>query len=170
MSFHTCPNEADYLRKQTLVRLKGPKRGQCESDLPSVKKPFVWSDACVHAFESCKALLRSAPILAAPNFNCPFQLEMDASASGAGAVLLHEDERGINHPICYFSRKFSVPQMNYCTIEKEALSLLLVLQHFEVYIGSSPLPVGVYTDHNPLVFLSQMRNANQRLMRWSLFV
>ncbi len=82
-----------------------------------------------------------------------FQLEVDASASGAGAVLLQDDERGINHPICYFSRKFSVPQMNYSMIERGALSLLLALQYFEVYIGSSPLPVAVYTDHNLLVFL-----------------
>lgn len=60
--------------------------------------------------------------------------------------------------------------MNYSTIEKEALALLLALQHFEVYIGSSSIPVQVFTDHNPLVFLSQMQNSNQRLMRWSLLL
>lgn len=37
----------------------------------------------------------------------------------------------------------------------------------EVYVSSSS-PVIIYTDHNPLVFLDRMRNANQRLMRWSL--
>ncbi len=48
--------------------------------------------------------------------------------------------------------------------------MLLSLQHFEVYVGSSSIPVLIFTDHNPLVFLSRMRNANQRLMRWSLFI
>ena len=48
--------------------------------------------------------------------------------------------------------------------------MILALQFFEVYVGSSPLPVLVYTDHNPLVFLKQMQNSNQRLMRWSLLV
>lgn len=43
-----------------------------------------------------------------------------------------------------------------------------MLKHFEVYLGGSTLPIKVYTDHNPLVFLSRMYNANQRLMRWSL--
>lgn len=65
---------------------------------------------------------------------------------------------------------FSKTQQRYSTIEKEALALLLALQHFEVYVGGSPLPLTVYTDHNPLVFLLRMANSNQRLMRWSLVV
>ena len=38
-------------------------------------------------------------------------------------------------------------------IEKECLSLILALQHFEVYITPSSLPIIVFSDHNPLVFL-----------------
>lgn len=37
-----------------------------------------------------------------------------------------------------------------------------------MYLGSSISPIVVYTDHNPLVFLSRMSGANQRLLRWSL--
>lgn len=97
-------------------------------------------------------------------------LEVDASATGAGAVLLQEGTDGLDHPICCFSKKILKHQWNYSTTEKEALALLLSLQHFEVYIGSTSIPVVVYTDHNPLVFLSRMKNANQRFMRWSLYV
>ena len=76
--------------------------------------------------------------------------------------------QAIDHPVCYFSKKFNKQQLNCSTIEKEALALLLALQHFEVYLGSQPIQV--FTDHNPLVFLSHMRNSNQRLMRWSLLL
>nr|XP_033962821.1 uncharacterized protein LOC117464476 isoform X4 [Pseudochaenichthys georgianus] len=93
---------------------------------------------------------------------------VDASGSGAGAVLLQEGDGGVSHPVCYFSTKFKRHQLNYSTIEKETLAMLLALQHFQVYVGSSSTPVVVYTDHNPLVFLSQMFNHNQRLMRWAL--
>ena len=82
----------------------------------------------------------------------PFKLEVEASALGAGAVLLQEDECGVDHPICYFSRKFKKHQLHYSTIEKEALALLLALQHFEVYLGSSSVPTIVFSDHNPLGF------------------
>lgn len=97
----------------------------------------------------------------------PFKLEVDASAV---AVLLQEDADGVDHLMCYFSCKFNKHQINCSTIEKETLVLLLSLQHFEVYIRSSSLPVVVYTDHNPIVFLSQTYNHNQRLMRWALIV
>lgn len=140
------------------------------TNLLSPAVDFVWSESCQHAFESVKNLLISEPVLKALNFSRPFKLEVDACALGAGAVLLQVDDAGLDHPVCYFSRKFNKHQINYSTIEKEALGLLLALQFFEVYVGSSPLPVTVYTDHNPLVFLSRMCNHNQRLMRWSLIV
>ena len=138
--------------------------------LLSPKTDFVWTPECQHAFESVKSLLSHAPVLAAPDLSRPFKLEVDASAGGAGAVLLQEDAGGVDHPVCYFSRKFNKHQVRYSTIEKETLALLLALQHFEVYVGSSPLPVVVFTDHNPLIFLSRMYNHNQRLMRWALVV
>lgn len=131
---------------------------------------FQWSVDCEAAFQNAKTLLCSAPVLAAPNFDLPFKLEVDASATGTGAVLLQEGSDGIDHPICFFSKKLLKHQLNYSTIEKEALALLLALQHFEVYIGSSAAPVLVFTDHNPLTFLTRMKNANQRLMRWSLYL
>lgn len=133
---------------------------------PSV--PFVWTDECVSAFDAAKSLLCSAPVLSAPDYTKPFSLEVDASATGAGAVLLQEGEDCVSHPVSYFSAKFKKHQLNYSTIEKETLAMLLALQHFDVYVCSTSVPVSVYTDHNPLVFLAQMYNHNQRLMRWAL--
>ncbi len=52
----------------------------------------------------------------------------------------------------------------YSTVEKEALTLVLSVQHYEVYLESIAAPIVVYTDHHPLVFLNWMRNRNQRLM------
>jgi hypothetical protein len=114
--------------------------------------------------------LCSTPVLSAPDVERTFKLEIDASSVGAGAVLVQEDAYGIDHPVCYFSRKFNKHQLNYSTIEKETLALLLALQYFDVYVSSTILPVIVFTDHNPLVFLGRMYNQNQRLMRWSLMV
>lgn len=140
------------------------------TNLLSPAVPYVWTEECQRAFDNVKALLCSKPVLAAPDVTKAFKLEVDASGVGAGAVLMQEDNFGIDHPICYFSKKFNKHQLNYSTIEKEALALLLAVQYFEVYIGSTCIPVAVYTDHNPLVFLSRMFNQNQRLMRWSLIL
>ena len=131
---------------------------------------FKWNDKCQDAFDRLKAILKSAPVLLAPDFDKCFKLAVDASDVGIGAVLLQEDNNGIDHPVCYFSKKFNKHQKNYSTIEKECLALILAIQQFEVYLTSSISPIVVFSDHNPLSFLHKLKNKNQRLLRWSLLL
>ena len=130
---------------------------------------FHWEKECDEAMNKVKGILTNFPILRTPDYSKPFVLAVDASDLGVGAVLLQEYE-GIEHPISYFSKKLNECQKRYSTIEKEALSLLMALQHFEVYVSSGNLPVKVKTDHNPLVFINKFKNKNQRLTRWSLYL
>ena len=80
------------------------------------------------------------------------------------------DDKGTKHPVAYYSKKFNNAQQRYSTTEKETLALIMSLTHFEVYLGSSPSPVKIYMDHNPLIFIRRLKNQNQRLMRWSLYL
>ena len=139
------------------------------TDLLKSKAKFVWAAVCQTAFESIKALLTSSTVLAAPQLNQSFKVQVDANQVGAGAILLQEDDQGVDRPVCFFSRKFTSYQFNYSVIEKEALSLFCALQHFDVYVGGA-VPLVVYSDHNPLTFLQSLQNPNQRQMRWSLFL
>ena len=131
---------------------------------------FIWNDSCQFAFDKLKAILMSTPVLLAPNFDKAFKLAVDASDIGAGAVLIQEDDNGVDHPVCYFSKKFNKHQKNYSTIEKECLALVLAIQHFEVYLTSAQTPIVVFSDHTPLSFLHKLKNRNQRLLRWSLML
>ena len=101
----------------------------------------------------------------APRLDKPLKIQTDASNVGAGAVLIQENDNGVEHPVCFFSRKFNNYQLNDSVIEKEALALVWA-QHFEVYVGGHCSPVVIYSDHNPLTFLHSLQNPNQRLMRW----
>lgn len=140
------------------------------TNLLAKKAKYVWSEKCQVGFDRIKSILMTSPILTAPNFDAEFKLAVDASDMGAGAGLLQTGDDGIEHPVCYFSKKFNKHQRNYSTVEKEPLALLLALQHFEVYVTASNSPLLVYTDHNPLTFIHKMKNKNQRLLRWSLFL
>jgi len=140
------------------------------TNLLKKKNKFLWTGKCQEAFDRLKAILESAPVLKAPDFSQPFKVSVDASDVGVGAVLLQDDQNGVEHPVCYFSKKLNKHQRNYSTIEKECLALILALQHFEVYISSAPSPVVVFSDHNPLTFIDRMKNKNQRLLRWSLYL
>jgi len=135
------------------------------TNLLKKRQEYQWTEDCQAEFQSIKMMLSSKPVLRAPVFQKPFHFMVDASDIGAGAVLMQCDDKGIEHPVCYFSRNFDQHQNNYSTIEKEALALLLALQHFDVYLSTTVFPI---TDHNPLIFVNKMKNSNQRLLRWSL--
>ena len=109
------------------------------------------------------------PCPCSPCLERPFELQVDASDRGAGAVLVQSDRNDVQRPVSYFSRKFNTYQLNYSVIENEALALVWTLQHFEVYVDSGS-PLVVYTDHNPLVFLHSLSCPNRRLMSWFLFL
>ena len=119
------------------------------TNLISNMSTFLWSEKCQIAFDQLKAVLKSTPVLAAPNFDKPFMLAVDASDVGAGGMLFQESD-DTEHPVCYFSKKFNKSQRNYSTIEKECLSMILAIQHFEVYLTSALSPIVVFSDHNPL--------------------
>jgi hypothetical protein len=51
---------------------------------------FNWSSECNEAFEKLKVLLTTAPVLAQPDIEKPFDVYCDASGSGLGYVLMQE--------------------------------------------------------------------------------
>ena len=56
--------------------------------------PILWDSNCQQAFESLKQCLIAAPVLAFPNIDDPFLMEMDASGIDLGAVLALKQEDG----------------------------------------------------------------------------
>ncbi len=109
------PSHKRELRR--FLGMAGYYRGFCRNfsavvspltDLLSSNRKFIWDRECSLAFNAVKDLLCNAPVLSAPNFEKSFKLQVDASATGAGAVLLQEDEHGIDHPISYYSKEIYV--------------------------------------------------------------
>ncbi|KAI2654741.1 Retrovirus-related Pol polyprotein from transposon opus [Labeo rohita] len=84
----------------------------CDYPVPTTKKELMLFLDCALAFDNVKSLLCSAAVLAAPCFERPFSLQVDASQIGAGAVLQQDDE-GMVRPVSFFSRKFNSYQLNY---------------------------------------------------------
>ena len=68
------------------------------------------SETCHKSFDKVKNLFCLELVLTAPNISKPFQLAVDTSDMGAGAVLLHFDDEDTEHPICYFSKILNVHQ------------------------------------------------------------
>ena len=139
------------------------------TDLLKKNSKYVWSEQCNLAFEKLKTVLSSAPVLVTPDFNKQFKIYVDACETGMGAILCQIGEDGLEHPICYHSQKFNKHEKVYSTVERELLGILISLKHFDFYLRGSAFPIIIYTDHNPLTFLTRVKQ-NQRLLRWQLFL
>ena len=98
---------------------------------------------CLHAFQTLKQSLISAPIMQPPDWNLPFEIMCDASDYAVGAVLGQRKEGKVN-AIYYASKTLNEAQVNYATMEKELLAVVFAFEKFRSYIVNSK--VIVYTD------------------------
>ena len=127
--------------------------------------PVQWTEQCQRAFLEVKAALCGGPLLHSPDFSLPFVLQTDASDRGLGAVLSQEVE-GEDRPVLYISRKLSVREGRYSTIEKECLAIKWAVLALCYYLLGCPFTL--CSDHAPLQWLHRMKDANARITRWYL--
>ena len=81
-----------------------------------------------------KKLLSEIPILAFPNTNKDFIVEVDASNDAVGGVLLQEQGSGVAKQIAYYSFALSEQQQKWDTFSKEIYALVVALRHWHVYL------------------------------------
>lgn len=128
---------------------------------------FHFNDACLHAFETLKRKLVTAPIIASPNWDLPFEIMADASDQAIGAVLGQKQGKNV-HVIYYASKSLNSAQISYTTTEKELLAIVYALDKFRSYlIGNKVI---IYIDHKALRYMLNKDNAKPRLLRWLLLM
>ena len=128
--------------------------------------PTQWSEEQDESFRALKHVLCSGPVLQCPDFEKSFTLQTDASDHGLGAVLSQEDAEGLLRPVVFISRKLRPGEMHYATIEKECLAIKWALEALQYYLLGRVFTL--LTDHAPLVWLSQNKDSNARVLRWFL--
>lgn len=112
------------------------------------------------AFQTIKKLLINPPILRYPDPDKPYTVISDASITGCGAILVQDD-----HPVAYYSYRFSGAERNYGTGEQEMLGIIKALMEWRCYLEGC-VQLTVVTDHNPLTFFSVQPNLSRRQARW----
>lgn len=128
--------------------------------------PFKWTEEADSAFKNLKQRLVSAPVLACPNYNLPFEVHTDASNFGIGGMLTQTVD-GKERPVAYMSKSLSGPERNYSITERETLAVLTALEHWRCYLENGQ-PFTVYTDHSALKWFLSLNNPTGRLARWGV--
>ena len=133
-------------------------------DLTRDDTEFLWSDVHEAAFNSAKTLITSTTALRYYDVSLPVTLQVDASDSAIGGVLLQE-----GHPVCFTSHTLSATEKNYAQIEKECLAIVSCMEKWHHYLYGKQ-DITVHSDHQPLetIFKKPLSRAPRRLQRMML--
>lgn len=120
----------------------------------------------MQAFHDFKEAFTSAPILRHPDPNQKFIVEVDASTTGAGAVLSqYSNDPPRIYRCAYFSRKLSPVECNYDIGNRELLAIKLTLEEWRHWLEGGKQPSLVLTDHKNLQYLTrEAKRLNPRLL------
>ena len=73
-------------------------------------------------------------MLVHPDRTRPFQVEADASDFAIGAVLSQLNDDGTLHPVAFYSRKFTTPEINYPVYDKELATIISAFTEWRPYL------------------------------------
>jgi hypothetical protein len=120
---------------------------------------FNWSPQCEATFLILKKLLTTAPVLAQPDIEKPFDVYCDASGTGIGGVLM-QDGRAISYAL----RQLRRHEEHYPTHDLELLAVVHALKVWRHYLLGNL--VHIYTDHKSLKYLFTQPDLNMWQRRW----
>ena len=127
-------------------------------------KPFVWGAEQQDAFDHLKKALSSRPILGYADYNIPFELHIDASSKGLGAIL-YQRQNGNLKVISYASRGLKRSEKNYPAAKLEFLALKWsVTDKLQDYLYGAKFTV--VTDNNPLTYVLAKAKLDATCHRW----
>jgi len=127
---------------------------------------ITWTDIHQKAFHTLKEEIPKNVILYTFDATKPFNLYCDSSDCAVGAVLTQQDNCGIERPISVINQKLTDTQRRWATIEKEAYAIVLALTKLKEFIIGSK--IHIFTDHNPLTYLTEYMSKSAKLVRWYL--
>ena len=93
-------------------------------------------------------------------------IETDASDYAIGAICSQPDEKGILHPVAYYSRKLKDPERNYDIHDKELLAIVDSLRKWDTYCRTTGPKITILTDHKNLEYWKTKKDLNLRQARW----
>ena len=126
---------------------------------------IIWTPEMETAFDALREAMKEDLLLTYPDYQdsaTPMELATDACRYGAGACL-SQNQGGEDRVIAYASTSFNRAQANYSVFEQELDAIRWAVKAFRSFLAG--VPFTLYTDHRPLVYMSNMSKINPRMMR-----
>jgi RNase H-like domain found in reverse transcriptase/Integrase zinc binding domain/Reverse transcriptase (RNA-dependent DNA polymerase) len=136
------------------------------TELTMKEKPFKWTQECTNALEKLINIVTSELVLACPDLNKPFELEVDASAYAVGTILFQRDENKWRRDVGYFLKALNPAEWNYDIWDREFLAVVTGLCFWRHLLIGSSHKVTVWTDDANLQYYQHPQKVNRRVARY----
>ena len=129
-----------------------------------------WTEVHTRCFEAMKTAMKSAPILAYPDFREGFVIKTDASKTRVAGILGQEQD-GKFRVVEYLSKKLSSGQRDWHMTHLEGWAVVYCLRKWARYVEGRTGTV-VITDHEALVWIRHNRfsDCSGKLIRWVTYI
>ncbi len=129
---------------------------------------FSWTPECEQAFQALKLALVNPPVLVYPDMSKEFFLSTDACRNGIAYILSQKDDLNHDRVISYGGRSLSKCEQSYPISELEALAVVAGVKEYRHYLSHNHFTI--VTDHSALTHLTNIKDTNSRLGRWSVLM
>lgn len=110
-------------------------------DMMKGNSNFKWNEAGKRAFHDIKTAIANALVLCHPNYKRDFIIYCYASRHTLSAILMQENDEGIQAPIAFMSIPLKNHELKHSQIEKHAFAIVKALKNFRFYILHSHLVI-----------------------------
>ncbi len=131
-------------------------------------KEFKWTDVCTKSWEWMKASMTCSLILIVFNWKFKFHVHINISNFVLGDMLGQNLDNTIDKPIYYANRLMNNAEINYITIEKEALAMIYAIEKFRHYLHGNNFVF--YVDYQALLYLVNKPVVTSQIARWFLLL
>ena len=88
----------------------------------------------------------------------------------SAGIMSQYDDKGVLHPVAYFSKKPLPAECNYEIYDKELIAIIRCFEEWWPELESTLHPIRVLSDHKNLEYFISTKLLNHRQARWSEFL
>jgi len=131
---------------------------------------WQWRREQQKVFDELKEIFTTRPVLAAPDLDKEFRVEVDASKYATGGVLSMKCSDKLWRPVTFISKSLSNTERNYEIHDKEMLAVVRCLEAWRYFLEETTIRFEIWTDHKNLEYFMKAQKLNRRQARWALYL
>jgi len=124
-----------------------------------------WEGEEQTVFDELKKAFTTRPVLAAPDLDKEFRVEVDASNYATRGVLSMKCSDDLWRLVAFISKSLNDTERNYKIHNKEMLAIVRCLEAWRHFLEGTIVKFEIWTDHKNLEYFMKVQKLNRQQVR-----